>query len=75
MLGIFLDTETNGLNILRHRVLEIAFKIVDILTGEEIDAYHAVRALSLFRLGKERPRKLAHQWIYLARDRRARHSY
>ncbi len=29
MLGIFLDTETNGLNPFVHRVLEIAFKIVE----------------------------------------------
>ena len=33
MLGIFLDTETNGLNSLKHRILEIAFQIVDVETG------------------------------------------
>lgn len=34
MLGIFLDSETNGLNFQRHRILEIAFVIVDVLNGE-----------------------------------------
>ncbi|MDF2577685.1 MAG: putative exonuclease [Chlamydiales bacterium] len=34
MLGIFLDLETNGLDPYRHRILEIAFKIFDIYTGE-----------------------------------------
>lgn len=34
MLGIFLDTETNGLNPLRHSLLEVAFKIVDVNTAE-----------------------------------------
>jgi oligoribonuclease len=32
VLGIFLDTETNGLNFLVHRPLEIAFKILDLTT-------------------------------------------
>ena len=42
MLGVFLDTETNGLNAFKHRVLEIAFKIVDMKTGELKEAYSAV---------------------------------
>ena len=46
MHGIFLDTETNGLNLLRHKVLEVAFKIVDVLSGEVVDAYEATLALS-----------------------------
>ena len=37
MLGIFLDTETNGLNPQVHRILEIAYKIVDLSTGKLID--------------------------------------
>jgi oligoribonuclease len=41
LLGVFLDTETNGLNAFRHRVLEIAFKIVDIKTGELKEAYES----------------------------------
>ncbi len=42
MLGIFLDTETNGLNPFVHRALEIAFKIVNLTTGEVVDSYDAV---------------------------------
>jgi DNA polymerase-3 subunit epsilon/oligoribonuclease len=42
VLGVFLDTETNGLNAFRHRVLEIAFKIVDVRTGELKAAYESV---------------------------------
>lgn len=42
MLGIFLDTETNGLNMQRHRILEVAFKILDIVTGEEKDSFQSV---------------------------------
>ena len=42
MLGIFLDTETNGLNAFKHRILEIAFKIVDMFNGEVIDAYDSI---------------------------------
>ncbi|MBI3236226.1 MAG: 3'-5' exonuclease [Chlamydiales bacterium] len=34
MLGIFLDSETNGLNAMKHRIIEIAFKIIDMRTGD-----------------------------------------
>ena len=34
MLGIFLDTETNGLNPFVHSVLEIAFKIINLSNGK-----------------------------------------
>ena len=36
MLGIFLDTETNGLDFRKARILEIAFKIIDLRKQEEI---------------------------------------
>ncbi len=42
MLAIFLDTETTGLDPFFHRILEIAFKIVDPATGEEKFSYQAV---------------------------------
>lgn len=35
VLGIFLDTETNGLNPNKHKIIEIAFKIVDVTTGAQ----------------------------------------
>lgn len=40
MLGIFLDTETNGLDYSKHRIVEIAFRILNMKTGEEYASYH-----------------------------------
>ncbi|MDE3047305.1 MAG: 3'-5' exonuclease, partial [Verrucomicrobiota bacterium] len=34
VIGVFLDTETNGLNSQIHKILEIAFQIVDLTSGE-----------------------------------------
>jgi oligoribonuclease len=42
MLGIFLDTETNGLNPHKHKLIEIAFKIIDVETGGLEQAFEAV---------------------------------
>ena len=42
MLGIFLDTETNGLNAFKHKVIEIAFKIIDLETSLLIDQYESI---------------------------------
>ncbi|MCH9613521.1 MAG: hypothetical protein SP1CHLAM54_05240 [Chlamydiia bacterium] len=42
MLGIFLDTETNGLHFTEHRILEIAFKTLDLETGETMFEYEAL---------------------------------
>ncbi len=42
MLGIFLDTETNGLNPFKHKATEIAFKIVEIETGKLLDSYESI---------------------------------
>ena len=44
MLGIFLDTETNGLNSQIHKILELAYKIVDLKTGKIQEEYEAVIA-------------------------------
>ena len=44
MIGVFLDTETNGLNSQVHKILEIAFKIVDLITGEEKGNFQTVIA-------------------------------
>ncbi len=40
MLGIFLDSETNGLNVRKHRIIELAYKIIDVETGEVIDTFN-----------------------------------
>jgi len=42
MLGIFLDTETNGLNFRKHHILEIAFKIIHLKTGAEIASFQTM---------------------------------
>lgn len=42
MIGVFLDTETNGLNSRVHKILEFACKIVDLSTGEEKDQFQTV---------------------------------
>lgn len=44
MLGIFLDTETNGLNAQIHKIMEIAFKVVDLTTGEIKEEYQTLIA-------------------------------
>ncbi len=42
MLGIFLDTETNGLNAQKHRILEVAFQIVDVESGVMKEQFHSM---------------------------------
>ncbi|OGN64673.1 MAG: DNA polymerase III subunit epsilon [Chlamydiae bacterium RIFCSPHIGHO2_12_FULL_49_9] len=42
MIGVFLDTETNGLNSQVHKILEIAFQVIDLSTGEVKDSYQTV---------------------------------
>lgn len=46
MLGIFLDTETNGLNAQKHKVIEVAFEIIDVLTGEKKASFESIVSLS-----------------------------
>jgi DNA polymerase-3 subunit epsilon/oligoribonuclease len=41
MFGIFLDTETNGLNPYVNKIFEIAFKIVNLYSGEIIEIYES----------------------------------
>ncbi|NGX34778.1 MAG: hypothetical protein K1060chlam1_01134 [Candidatus Anoxychlamydiales bacterium] len=42
MQAIFLDTETNGLDPYKHKILEIAYKIIDLYSGEEKDSYQTI---------------------------------
>lgn len=42
MQAIFLDTETTGVDPMRHRMLEIAFKVIDIPSGVEKFAYQSI---------------------------------
>jgi len=44
MLAIFLDLETSGLNPRRHRVLEVALKVIDLDGFEEVASYEQIVA-------------------------------
>ena len=46
------------MNLLRHKVLEIAFKIVDVLTGEILDAHQATLAISPAQWSQSDPESL-----------------
>jgi DNA polymerase-3 subunit epsilon/oligoribonuclease len=45
MLGIFLDSEASGLNPHKHKILEIAFKVIDVTTGKHHRDFQAVLTL------------------------------
>lgn len=55
MLGIFLDTETNGLNALKHRLIEVAFKILDVEMGALRGEYSAILRISKEEWGRTDP--------------------
>ena len=44
MLLVFLDSEATGLNPRNHRLLDIAFKVVDSLTGQVVATYESIIA-------------------------------
>lgn len=46
MLLIFLDTETTGLSSEKHRLLEIAFRVMDSVTRESVVSYESIVAQS-----------------------------
>ena len=46
MLGIFLDIEANGLDVFKHHCIELAYKIVDLETGSNVEAFQATLLLS-----------------------------
>lgn len=46
MLGIFLDTETNGLDAKKHKILEIAFRVIDLNTGRLIDQFESIISIN-----------------------------
>ena len=59
MYGVFLDTETSGLNPTKHCILEIAFKIIDIESGELKINYCSVVAQTTANWEKADPMSLA----------------
>jgi oligoribonuclease len=46
LLGVFLDTETNGLDWSKHTILEIAFVIIDMTSGVQLDEYNVMVKVS-----------------------------
>jgi DNA polymerase-3 subunit epsilon/oligoribonuclease len=58
MLGIFLDTETNGLNSQIHKILEIAYKIVDLSSGSVVEEFHSIVAQPIEMWEKSDPNSL-----------------
>ncbi|MBM3191081.1 MAG: 3'-5' exonuclease [Chlamydiae bacterium] len=45
MLGIFLDTETSGLDPKKHKILELAFKIICLTTGQTLETFSQLIAI------------------------------
>jgi oligoribonuclease len=58
VLGIFLDTETNGLNPQKHRIIEIALQIIDVFTGEVKEHFQSVVATTEEEWKKSDPESL-----------------
>jgi DNA polymerase-3 subunit epsilon/oligoribonuclease len=58
VIGIFLDTETNGLNSKVHKTVEIALKIVDLKNGAIKDEYQTLVALDPVSWEKSDPESL-----------------
>jgi len=58
MNAVFLDTETSGLNPLKHHVLELAFKIVDVETGVILHSYESIVKQSRLNWEKADPLSL-----------------
>ena len=58
VIGVFLDTETNGLNSQIHRIVEIAIKLVDLASGELKEEYQAVIAQPIESWEKSDPESL-----------------
>ncbi len=58
MLGIFLDTETNGLNLLKHRVLDIALQMIDVETGEKLGSFHSLVSVTKEEWARSDPESL-----------------
>lgn len=55
MLAIFLDLETTGLDPSKHHVIDIAFKIIDMSSGEEKCTYQTIVQQPLFAWEKRDP--------------------
>ena len=76
MIGVFLDTETNGLNSSHHRIVEIAFKIVDLTDGsikEEFQTLIAQPIEAWEKSDQESLRINGFTWEEVSKGRTPRH--
>lgn len=76
MIGVFLDTETNGLNSQIHKILEIAFQIVDLTNGEFKEEYQTLIAQSIEAWEKSDQESLrinGFTWNEVSKGRTPRH--
>jgi DNA polymerase-3 subunit epsilon/oligoribonuclease len=58
VLGIFLDTEANGLNPKKHKIIEIAYQLIDLFSGELKDSFHSTVSMSSEDWEKSDPESL-----------------
>ena len=58
MLGIFLDSETNGLNVHKHHICELAYRIVNVETAEVLESYETLIRIPLEEWKKSDPSSL-----------------
>ena len=58
MLGIFLDSETNGLNVHKHHICELAYRIVNVETAEVLDSYETLIRIHFEERKKSDPSSL-----------------
>ncbi|HSX25451.1 MAG TPA: 3'-5' exonuclease [Chlamydiales bacterium] len=76
MIGVFLDTETNGLNSQIHKIVEIAFKLVDLTSGEIKEEYQTIVAQPIEAWEKSDQESLrinGFTWDEVSRGRTPRH--
>lgn len=55
MRGIFLDIETTGLDPVRHRAIDVAFKLIDLSTGRELGSYQSLIKIEPFEWEQKDP--------------------
>ncbi|MCH9632102.1 MAG: hypothetical protein S4CHLAM6_04260 [Chlamydiae bacterium] len=58
MIGIFLDIESNGLNVMKHRVIEVALKFVCLESKKEYASYSTIVSQPLDVWDKSDPNSL-----------------
>ncbi len=76
MIGVFLDTETNGLNSQIHKIIEIAFKIVDLTNGALKEEYQTLVAQPIEvweKSDQESLRINGFTWDEVSKGKMARH--